>query len=184
MTEKDIHAEAIEHSSTAQHDAALAHIKSLETGPVMDHVQDYQAAEHINLSWRSWMVVFVTCWAIMAQVFVVVAAGSVIAFIIRDLGDASLAGWIIQGPLLMQSVLSPIVGRLSDVLDRKWLCVIPPLIAFVGAVVSARANSMSEFISSIHIALHHQFCEPQYLCRHKCKLSNSSIRLSEAPPSD
>ena len=32
----------------------------------------------------------------MAQVFVVVAAGSVIAFIIRDIGDASLAGWIIQ----------------------------------------------------------------------------------------
>ena len=31
-----------------------------------------------------------------AQVFVVVAAGSVIAFIIRDLGDAPLAGWIIQ----------------------------------------------------------------------------------------
>jgi len=33
---------------------------------------------------------------IMAQVFVVVAAGSVIAFIIRDLGDPALAGWIIQ----------------------------------------------------------------------------------------
>jgi hypothetical protein len=57
----------------------------------------------------------------MAQVYVVVAAGSVIAFIIRDVGDASLAGWIIQGPLLMQSVLSPIVGRLSDVLDRTRL---------------------------------------------------------------
>lgn len=32
----------------------------------------------------------------MAQVFVVVAAGSVIVFIIRDLGNASIAGWIIQ----------------------------------------------------------------------------------------
>lgn len=32
----------------------------------------------------------------MAQVFVVVAAGSVIAFIIRDLGDGAVAGWIIQ----------------------------------------------------------------------------------------
>jgi MFS family permease len=82
----------------------------------------------------------------MAQVFVVVAAGSVIAFIIRDLGDASLAGWIIQGPLLMQSVLSPIVGRLSDVLDRKYLASIPPLIAFAGAVLSAKATSMNELI--------------------------------------
>ncbi|TKA62626.1 hypothetical protein B0A49_07113 [Cryomyces minteri] len=100
------------------------------------------AAQHVSLSWRSWAVVFVACFAITAQVFVVVAAGSVIAFIIRDLGDAALAGWIIQGPLLMQSVLSPIVGRLSDVLDRKWLAAAPPLVAFVGAVVSARAQSM------------------------------------------
>ena len=69
-----------------------------------------------------------------------------IAFIIRDVGDAPLAGWIIQGPLLMQSVLSPIVGRLSDVLDRKYLASIPPMIAFAGAVLSARATSMNELI--------------------------------------
>lgn len=62
----------------------------------MEHIQELNEAEHINLSWRSWLVVFVTCFAIMAQVFVVVAAGSVIAFIIRDLGDGSIAGWIIR----------------------------------------------------------------------------------------
>ena len=46
----------------------------------------------------------------------------------------------------MQSVLSPIVGRLSDVLDRKYLASIPPLIAFAGAVISAKATSMSMLI--------------------------------------
>lgn len=46
----------------------------------------------------------------------------------------------------MQSVLSPIVGRLSDVLNRKYLAAIPPLIAFVGAVISARATSMNTLI--------------------------------------
>lgn len=46
----------------------------------------------------------------------------------------------------MQSVLSPIVGRLSDVLDRKYLAATPPLIAFVGAVISAKATSMSMLI--------------------------------------
>lgn len=46
----------------------------------------------------------------------------------------------------MQSVLSPIVGRLSDVLDRKYLASIPPLIAFVGAIISAKATSMSMLI--------------------------------------
>lgn len=33
---------------------------------------------------------------VFAQVYVVVAAGSVIGFIIRDLGDPAIAGWIIQ----------------------------------------------------------------------------------------
>ena len=62
----------------------------------MQHIDELQQAEHVKLSWRSWMVVFVTCFAIMAQVYVVVAAGSVIAFIIRDLGEAPIAGWIIR----------------------------------------------------------------------------------------
>lgn len=46
----------------------------------------------------------------------------------------------------MQSVLSPIVGRLSDVLDRKYLASVPPLIAFVGAIISAKATNMSMLI--------------------------------------
>ncbi|KAK4552216.1 hypothetical protein LTR86_010570 [Recurvomyces mirabilis] len=132
------HTQSVEHS--------LHHVDTLETAPPMEHIAELQEASHINLTWRSWAVVFWSCFAIMAQVFVVVAAGSVIAFIIRDLGDASLAGWIIQGPLLMQSVLSPVVGRLSDVLDRKYIAITPPLIAFIGACVSARAESMTVLI--------------------------------------
>ncbi|KAI0185421.1 major facilitator superfamily domain-containing protein [Xylaria flabelliformis] len=118
--------------------------ENLEVVPIQQEA--IEDAYHVHLSWRSWLVVFITCFAVTAQVFVVVAAGSVIAFIIRDLGDAPIAGWIIQGPLLIQSVLSPIVGRLSDVLDRKYLAAIPPLIAFVGAVVSATAQSMPVLI--------------------------------------
>lgn len=66
--------------------------------------------------------------------------------VIQDLGNAPLSGWIIQGPLLMQSALSPFVGRLSDVLDRKWMATIPPIIAAVGAIVSARASNMETLI--------------------------------------
>jgi len=46
----------------------------------------------------------------------------------------------------MQSVLSPFVGRLSDVLDRKYLAAVPPLIACVGAIISAKATSMTMLI--------------------------------------
>lgn len=52
----------------------------------------------------------------------------------------------LQGPLLMQSVLSPIVGRLSDVLDRKWLAIGPTILSFIGAIISAKATSMSILI--------------------------------------
>lgn len=89
---------------------------------------------------------FICCFAIMAQVFVVVAAGSVIGFIVRDVAEPELIGWIIQGPLLMQSVLSPVVGRLSDVLDRRYLASLPPLVAFAGAMLSAKATTTNELI--------------------------------------
>lgn len=46
----------------------------------------------------------------------------------------------------MQSALSPMVGRLSDVLDRKWMATLPPLVAFAGAVISAKATSMDMLI--------------------------------------
>jgi MFS family permease len=98
----------------------------------------------------------------LTLVFVVVAAGSVIAFIIRDLGNPSLAGWIIQvgdcalscaliliqrkGPLLVQSVMCPIIGRLSDVADRKYVASFQLTVAFVGSIVSARAQSMNTLI--------------------------------------
>lgn len=58
--------------------------------------EDIEDAQPISLGWRSWLVVFITCFAIMSQVFVVTAAGSVVAFIVRDLGESALSGWVIQ----------------------------------------------------------------------------------------
>lgn len=46
----------------------------------------------------------------------------------------------------MQSVLSPLVGRLSDVLDRKYMASIPPLVAVVGSIICAKATSMNMLI--------------------------------------
>ncbi|KAF2792004.1 MFS general substrate transporter [Melanomma pulvis-pyrius CBS 109.77] len=131
--------ETVDHASHQHQKHARPHIVPIEEEAIED-------VRHIDLSWRSWLVVFVTCFAIMSQVFVVVAAGSVLSFIIRDLGEPAIAGWVIQGPLLMQSVLSPLVGRLSDVLDRKYLASLPPLVACVGAIICAKATSMNMLI--------------------------------------
>ena len=57
-----------------------------------------------------------------------------------------MSGWILQGPLLMQSILSPSVGRFSDLLDRKWFVTLPPLIAMGGSILSAKAGDMGGLI--------------------------------------
>ncbi|KAF2024007.1 MFS general substrate transporter [Setomelanomma holmii] len=133
--------------SHVEGDRDASHHKSHPEAHIVSLAQEAtEDARHIDLSWRSWMVVFVCCFAVMSQVYVVVAAGSVLSFIIRELGEPEIAGWIIQGPLLMQTVLSPLVGRLSDVLDRKLFATIPPVIACVGSIVCAKATSMSMLI--------------------------------------
>ena len=43
-------------------------------------------------------------------------------------------------------MLSPVVGRLSDLLDRRYMVAAPPLVAAMGAIVSAQASSMSMLI--------------------------------------
>lgn len=47
----------------------------------------------------------------------------------------------------MQAVLNPILGRLSDVLDRKMLVTIPPLFAAAGSFVSAKSDDMNMLIA-------------------------------------
>lgn len=64
--------------------------------PLSTHEEKSIEDEHVRLSWRSWVVVLLTCLAQMAQVFVVAGSAQNIAFIVRDLGDANLAGWIIR----------------------------------------------------------------------------------------
>lgn len=42
----------------------------------------------------------------------------------------------------MQAVLNPLLGRLSDVIDRKLLITVPAVLAVAGSVLSAKANDM------------------------------------------
>jgi MFS family permease len=51
-----------------------------------------------------------------------------------------------QGPLLIQAVISPLIGRLSDVLDRKYLAIVPTTLSLIGAIISAKAESMSTLV--------------------------------------
>ncbi|KAF2105014.1 MFS general substrate transporter [Rhizodiscina lignyota] len=126
------------------HTTTIEHVKDINNA--LTQVNTYEDDVHVHLGWRSWLVVLVTLFSNITQVYVVVAVGTVIAFIIRDLGQPGLAGWAIQGPLLMQSVLAPSVGRLSDVIGRKNLVVGLPLIAFAGACICAKSTGINMLI--------------------------------------
>ncbi|EJU01761.1 MFS general substrate transporter [Dacryopinax primogenitus] len=139
-----------DHSFVDEEKGAYAHAESPSTtaagapdGVKPEHHVIALGQDDVKLGWRSWLAVFVSCFAIFAQVFVVTSAPTVIAFIVRDLGDAPLSGWIVQAPILMQSALSPVVGRLSDLVNRKYMAAIPPIIAVVGSILCAEAKNMS-----------------------------------------
>ncbi|EKG11270.1 Pyridoxal phosphate-dependent enzyme beta subunit [Macrophomina phaseolina MS6] len=142
-TEEKTDAVRVEDTDTSA-DRASPHHREVHVKTIQEEAAEQ--ASPLDLGWRTWLVVFLSSFTIMAQVYTTVAAASVVAFIAMDFEGSSLSGWIIQGPLLMQAALSPIVGRLSDILDRKYLASIPPLIAFVGAVVCAKATSMNMLI--------------------------------------
>ena len=70
----------------SEHHAEKTHVESKDlvgTKPAMPLIirtDSYRDDHRIKLGWRSWMVVFVTCFAIMAQVFVVRLASSFVEF--------------------------------------------------------------------------------------------------------
>ncbi|KAH8807899.1 major facilitator superfamily domain-containing protein [Xylogone sp. PMI_703] len=142
MATIDTHADQVE-SQSAKPTIDVQHHEQVD-----DSVVQLQLDEEtqVKLSWTTYIVVLCCFFAQITQLFIITGATSVIAFIVRDIGDAPDSSWIIQGPLLMQSVLSPIVGRLSDVLDRKWMVTVPPVIAAVGAIICALSHNMPMLI--------------------------------------
>jgi hypothetical protein len=53
------------------------------------------------------------------------SAGSEISLLIAHLGDANIAEWFIFGPLVMQNVLFPVMGRLSGDMHPKFSAAVP-----------------------------------------------------------
>ncbi|KAG4411839.1 hypothetical protein IFR04_015023 [Cadophora malorum] len=117
---------------------------STKLGAVATHLES-EAETAIGL--RSWLVMAGVCFALFSQLFTLTIAGSNVTFIVRDIGGASVASWIVQAPLLMQSAISPFFGRISDEFGRKGLSVAAPALAFIGSVISAKASSMGMLIS-------------------------------------
>lgn len=132
--------------------------RNLETAAPMEVVAELQQARHIDLTWKSWIVVFVSCWAIMAQVYVVVAAGSVIAFIIRDLGDPSIAGWIIQvihserPVVILLSLANSAISKGTVAYAKRAVTVCWQVVRCPGSKVHGQHPAADRFCWSSHIS--------------------------------
>ncbi|KAK9425332.1 putative Major facilitator superfamily (MFS) profile domain-containing protein [Seiridium unicorne] len=56
--------------------------------------------------------------------------------------------WIVITPLLCQTLMTCIIGRLSDIFGRRWYFLIFNSICFVGLILSARSTSISMLIGA------------------------------------
>lgn len=74
----------------------------------------------------------------MGQVIVVTAAGSVIAFIVRDLGEASVSGWIIQVGLSLHRPSKLPEPGLPDFQGLWTKLTSPAGLSSVGAAINAK----------------------------------------------
>ncbi|KAF2815280.1 trichothecene efflux pump [Mytilinidion resinicola] len=85
----------------------------------------------------------------MADVFVVGMARTDFAYITADIGPSpNNYAWLLVSINLAGSVLTPVVGRLSDIFERKIFLLVGNLIGFVGCVVSATCHSMGALIGA------------------------------------
>jgi len=82
--------------------------------------------------------------AALDQTVVVTALVTIAA----DLGDVALMSWVVTAYLLSSTCATPIAGKLSDMLGRKWLILGSLAIFGLGAVLCAMATSMPMLIVS------------------------------------
>lgn len=80
--------------------------------------------------------------AALDQTVVVTALVTIAA----DLGDVALMSWVVTAYLLSSTWATPIAGKLSDMLGRKWLILGSLGIFALGSVLSALATSMPMLI--------------------------------------
>ncbi len=66
--------------------------------------------------------------------------------VLRDLNGVSHLSWVFSAYMLAATVSVPIVGRLSDILGRRFVYLVAVLLFLVGSVLSGLSQSMGQLI--------------------------------------
>lgn len=71
----------------------------------------------------------------------------ILSFINADIGPSKNVTWVALAYLLSTSIAFPFVGRLSDIFGRRWFFIAGSVIALIGSIVCATAQSINALIA-------------------------------------
>lgn len=82
----------------------------------------------------------------MADIFVVIMSSTILQTINRDIGPSPSYTWIAITPTLGAAVISPLVGRMSDIFGRRNFLLVGNALALVGCAIAATAHQINTVI--------------------------------------
>ncbi len=92
---------------------------------------------------RRFIVFGTVCLGLLLSSITTYALSAVISTIIKDLNiDIILAGWVLSVYSLMYTVISPLAGRITEMLGRKPTFIVYTLLFTTGSILCALAPNV------------------------------------------
>ncbi|KAF2815944.1 trichothecene efflux pump [Mytilinidion resinicola] len=82
----------------------------------------------------------------MADVFVIIMSSTILLDINRDIGPNPNYTWVAITPTLGAAVVSPLVGRMSDIFGRRNFLLVGNLLGLIGCAIAATAHNINVII--------------------------------------
>jgi len=84
----------------------------------------------------------------MADVFVIIMSSTILTAVNRDIGPNPNYTWVAVAPTLGTAVVSPLVGRMSDIFGRRNFLLAGNVLATVGCAIAATAHNINTLIGA------------------------------------
>ncbi|KAF4447577.1 trichothecene efflux pump [Fusarium austroafricanum] len=101
-----------------------------------------------KMTWQKWLAMASFQLGYMSDVFVLSMASSILQEINRDIGPDANFAWMATAQILGAAVISPTIGRLSDIFGRRNFLIIGNIIGAIGCAVAATAQKVNTVIGA------------------------------------
>ncbi|OCK77155.1 trichothecene efflux pump [Lepidopterella palustris CBS 459.81] len=82
----------------------------------------------------------------MADVFLIIMVSTILRDINADIGPSPNYTWVAVTPVLGAAVISPLIGRMSDIFGRRNFLLVGNTLALIGCAVAATAKNINTVI--------------------------------------